>query len=162
MSAILVPVDGSTHALKALRIACDLAEKYGGVIALFHVVVPGRQAGKILGLPVARSFAPAVVAELKKAAAKGAQPVAAATLRAVGAGILGEAEARVIRRGLEAEVLPLGAGNPAESILGAIKQAGASVIVMGCRGMSDTDAAGLGSVSQTVFQKADCTCISVK
>lgn len=162
MSAILVPVDGSSHALKAIRIACDLAEKYGGVVALMHVVVPGRQAGKILAMPVAKGFAPAIVAELKKAAAKEGQAVSDAALRAVGQGILADAEARVIRRGLDAELLPLGTGDPAESILLAIKKTGASTIVMGTRGMSDTDASGMGSVSQKVFHKAECTCISVK
>ena len=43
MSAILVPVDGSTHSLKALRIGADLAEKYGGRMVLLHVLVPGPQ-----------------------------------------------------------------------------------------------------------------------
>lgn len=162
MPAILVPVDGSSHALKAVRIACDLAEKYGGVIALLHVLVEDRQAGRILALPVARSLAPEIVAELTTAAVSDASPVSEATLEAVGSTILGDAEGRVRRRGLDAEVLPVARGAAAENILAAIRQTGASTVVMGCRGMSDAEAAGLGSVSHRVFEEADCTCISVK
>ena len=33
---ILVPVDGSDHAVHALQVACDMAEKYGASLHLFH------------------------------------------------------------------------------------------------------------------------------
>jgi len=111
---------------------------------------------------VAKGFSSAVLADLKKAAAKQGQAIPDATLRAVGEAILADAEARVMRRGLEAELLPVAKGDPAEAILVAIRQTGASTVVMGSRGTSDADASGMGSVSQKVFHKAECTCISVK
>lgn len=37
MSVILVPFDGSAHALKALHIAMDLTEKYKAPLVLVHV-----------------------------------------------------------------------------------------------------------------------------
>lgn len=73
---------------------------------------------------------------------------------------LGAVRAR--QRGLEPELLAIATGDPAENILIAVRQTGASTIVMGCRGLSDLDAVIFGSVSHTVFEKAECTCISVK
>ena len=37
---ILVPVDGSDHALHALDVACDLAQKYGATLRLVHAYPP--------------------------------------------------------------------------------------------------------------------------
>ena len=158
MPAILVPVDGSVHALKALRIACDLGEKYGGHIVLLHVLVPGRKARRILALPIAERLPADVVSQLQGAKSR----VPEATLRMVGDRILKDAARRSRRRGLDTEILPIGAGNPVECILVAARRTRANTIVMGCRGLNDAQARGFGSVSREVFQKASCTCISVK
>lgn len=130
MHSILVPVDGSDHALKAITIACDLAEKYGGRVALLHVL-----AGDMSG---------------------DNQP------EVTGQKILDQAASRVSRRGIDVDVLDLGMGDPAECILIAHKSAGASTIVMGCRGTRRDGESAFGSVSSTVFERAECTCISVK
>ncbi len=130
MHTILVPVDGSDHALKAITIACDLAEKYGGRVALLHVL-----AGN---------------------APEDNHPEIA------GQKILDQAASRVTRRGIDVDVLDLASGNPAESILTARKSCAASTIVMGCRGTRNGGETAFGSVSSTVFERADCTCISVK
>jgi nucleotide-binding universal stress UspA family protein len=169
MHTILVPFDGSGHALKALRIACDLSEKYGARIALFHALARDKQAVDILRLMVVKELDPEIVEALQKVADSGrkgpgkpARPLPDAVLRVIGEKILSQAAARVQRHGLEVETLPMEAGDPAESILLAARQTGANTIVMGCRGVSDDEAATFGSVSHIVFQKADCTCISVK
>ncbi len=130
MHTILVPVDGSDHALKAITIACDLAEKYGGRIALLHVLAGDMSADK--------------------------HPEIA------GQKILDEAESRVTRRGIDVDVLDLATGNPAECVLIAHRSSGASTIVMGCRGTRREGESAFGSVSSTVFERAECTCISVK
>ena len=158
MSTILVPVDGSVHALKALRIACDLGDKYGGRIALLHVIVPRRKTSRILDLPIAPKLPTAVTAALKEHS----DQVPDAVLEAVGRTVMHDAEERVARRGLELDVLPIATGDPVEAILIAARQSGAHTIVMGCRGLSNAEASGFGSVSQKVFQRAECTCISVK
>lgn len=169
MHTILVPFDGSGHALKALRIACDLSEKYGGRIALFHALARDKQAADILGLLVAKELDSAITDALKKVVDSSEQtpdqpppPIPDAVLRVIGEMILAQAEARIRRHGLEVEILPMEAGDPAESILLAARQTGANTIVMGCRGVSDDEAATFGSVSHAVFRQADCTCISVK
>lgn len=164
MSAILVPVDGSVHALKALRIAGDLADKYGGKIVLLHVLVPDRKAGRILSLPIADVLPPKMVAALGAAAgAPGARArVPEAVLKVVGEKVLEDAAAKVHRRGIDVEVMPIDHGDPVQSILIAARHSDANTIVMGCRGLSNNETQGFGSVSSQVFQKAECTCISVK
>jgi len=162
MHGILVPVDGSDHALKALHIACDLAEKYGGKIALLHVLVEGRQAADLLGLKVAKSFGPKLRTALQEAAAKTATPIPLSLLKTIGQQILDQAAERVQRRGLQSDSLDMTLDAPADAILAAQKRIGAGTIVMGCRGVSDAGGSSFGSVSNVVFAKAKCTCLSVK
>ncbi len=158
MQTILVPVDGSIHALKALRIACDLAEKYGGKVTLLHVLVEGRSAVELLDLHAANAFGPTLTAQLKESGAKA--PVE--LLEVVGRKILDQAAAETDRRGLETNQLPIAVGDPAENILIALRQSGASTIVMGSRGAAHRDPSSFGSVSQAIFERANCTCLSVK
>jgi len=162
MHTILVPVDGSSHALKALHIACDLADKYGGRIALLHVVAANKTAAELLQLPVAGSFPANLRKVLDAASARPAVKLPGAVLEAVGEAVLGHAAGRAGRRGLEVETLPLEAGDPADSILVAQKRTGATTIVMGSRGIGDQGGSSFGSVSNKVFREADCTCLSVK
>ncbi|MGI9388230.1 MAG: universal stress protein [Methyloligellaceae bacterium] len=162
MNTILVPVDGSDHALKALHIACDLAEKYGGGIALLHVLAKDRRADNILGLATAKTFGPKLNAALQETASKTPGKVPEKLLKLVGNKILDLAASKVRRRGLEADVLEIATGDPADCILIAHKQTGASTIVMGCRGAGDSGTSSFGSVSRIVFEKATCTCLSVK
>ena len=135
MSVILVPVDGSSHALKALHIASDLADKYGAEVALLHVI--GAHADQV----------PDDQRDLLKTRANE---------------ILQQAEAKVQHRGVKFRVLDIEIGDPAEAILIAARKVKPSTIVMGCRGASETARNSFGSVSQLVFQRSDCTCISVK
>ena len=160
MHTILVPFDGSGHALKALQIGCDLAAKYGGRIALFHVLATDKRAEELLQLQAASAYGAKITDALKKAA--GGPPLADPLLNAVGEKILHLGAARARKRGLDPELLAIAKGDPAENILLAAQKAGANMIVMGCRGLSDEKAVAFGSVSHTVFEKAECTCISVK
>ena len=162
MSIILVPVDGSGHAMKALHIACDLAEKYGGRIIILHVLMEGRQASDILKMRIAETFDPKLRAALQTAAETPPGNIPEELTWPVGEIILENAANRVQRRGLEAEIHDLVIGNPAENILLAQTQIGAGTIVMGSRGVSASSASSFGSVSNRVFARAECTCLSVK
>lgn len=161
MHTILVPVDGSNHAMKALQIACDLGEKYGGRIALLHVLVESRKAADLLRLAIARSFDAKLTASLNAAADEDEQATPH-LLEAVGREVLDNAADRVRRRGLEADLLEIHVGDPADSILRAQKSTEAGTIVMGCRGSTTSGRSSFGSVSRAVFERADCTCLSVK
>jgi len=162
MHTILVPVDGSDHAMKALRIACDLAEKYGGRIVLLYVLGKGKQARDLLALKIATAFGAQLKAILEKADAANLGPVPDKILTMVGEKVLEQATTKVERLGLEVLALPITSGDPAEVILAMQKKIAANTIVMGSRGIAGSSAASFGSVSQKVFSQAPCTCLSVK
>ena len=130
MQTILVPFDGSKHALKALHIASDLAEKYKCQICLVSVI-----SGSPEDLQAARVKKQSVIAVAKS---------------------------KLDHRGIEPASVDVEVGDPAECILLAAKRHKVSTIVMGCRGENTQGASQFGSVSQKVFQMANCTCISVK
>ncbi len=162
MQTILVPVDGSGHALKALRIACDLSEKYGGRIALLHVLTEGRRPGELLELETAKTFGPKLQTALLEAVGSDPEPVPETLLAAIGESVLAQAAERVRRRGIETDILAVERGDPADTILIAQMRTRATTIVMGCRGVSRSATSAFGSVSNKVFEKAPCTCLSVK
>ena len=162
MHKILVPVDGSDHSLKALHIACDLADKYKALIVLLYVLDPRKTTQEILDLSISVKFGEALVGQLHNIADDKNKTIPSDILNQVGVSILKIAEARAHRLGLKTETLPLAQGSPAENILMAHKLTKASTIVMGSRGGNFSTLSSFGSVSHAVFAKADCTCISVK
>ena len=48
MKSILVPIDGSPHAGRALDIACDLANANGAEVKLVHILLRDRDPGELL------------------------------------------------------------------------------------------------------------------
>ena len=162
MHKILVPIDGSDHSLKALHIACDLADKYGACISLLYVLDLKKLASEFLSLTIAAKFESELKTQLQTAADKPREPVPEDVLRRVGATILQNAASRAHRFDIKTEIMPIAEGDPAENILIAHKITSAGTIVMGSRGGNFSSLSSFGSVSHKVFAKADCTCISVK
>lgn len=78
-----------------------------------------------------------------------------------GAALLKKAVLKMAQRQQKPVAMEVEFGLPSDCIVLAGKRLGASTIVMGCRGAASSDDM-FGSVSQAVFRKADCTCISVK
>ena len=87
MYKILVPIDGSDHALKALHIACDLAAKYKALIILLHII-RDRPAKDILALPVSQKFSASLYAALQNACEKPTVRLDHHLVRQVGENIL--------------------------------------------------------------------------
>lgn len=162
MYKLLVPVDGSTHSLKALHIACDLADKYKATIALLYIVDRLRPAREILNLAISNKFDNALKIQLVSASEKELLPVRLDILQEVGFEVLRIAESRADRLNIKTQVLSIMVGDPAESILSTQRMIAASTIVMGSRGVDSNGSTYIGSVSHIVFAEAECTCISVK
>lgn len=162
MHKILVPIEGSDQSLKALRIACDLAAKYDGSIALLYVLAEGKGGRELLALKGAKMFGPELRAALQEADLKGVNQVPNELRKKIGSWVLEQAASKVRRLDIAVEILDIEEGDPAAFILMARNRIDASTIVMGSRGVSGQHAATFGSVSQKVFEKADCTCLSVK
>lgn len=174
-SRILVPVDGSDHARKAVAMAADLAQKYGAELVLFHVLLRhqltdelrhaaeveqlpaegGRDTGHVVpGVPEGRFPADIEWRE------KGDAP--RDVLDAVARYVLDRA-AHIARDHGAGDVRSMVAdGDPADAILDAADEVGADVIVMGSRGLGALREVFGGSVSHKVGHRATCTVVSVR
>jgi len=139
---ITVAIDGSDASANALRIACDLAGKYGSKIHLVHT-------------PQTETTAYAVGA--------GAMVVTPSQkdLDAAGAKIIDEALAIAKECGQEIAKTHLAHGNAADQILHCAEEWGADLIVMGRRGLGSFGSLVLGSTSLRVSHLAQCACLTV-
>lgn len=147
--SILVPVDGSAHAIKAVEMAAELGQKCGAKLYLAHVLtdlgsgrVPEelRHLARIEHLDITDT-------EL---------------LKGVGAGILDDAQNKAIKAGCRPAEAILDAGDPAARIVALARERGVDLIVMGRRGLGDLKGLLLGSVTHKVSQMADCACLTVR
>jgi nucleotide-binding universal stress UspA family protein len=135
---ILVPLDGSEHSLKALKIAVQIAKKFNGKITLIHVYSIGGLASY-----------PTPVHEFIEA------------IRKVSADILGDGEKKVKAEGVQVETL-LKEGHAVEEIIKTCREGKFDLVVMGARGLSKIKEMLLGSVSDGVTRHAYCPVLVVK
>lgn len=144
---LLVPVDGSVHAEKALAVAAELARN-GGTLHLLNVAesIPDN-----LGILVGGSTEPVSEAERKKLAEG---------VRKAGEQVIDKAKAAIDLAGIEVKAL-VRQGRPGERIIEAAEELRADAIVMGSRGMSDLKGMVVGSVSHRVSHTAGCSVITV-
>jgi nucleotide-binding universal stress UspA family protein len=145
---ILVAVDGSEHARRAVEIASDLAEKYGASLHLLSVFRPTRLQESTHSLVrTNRSLEP-------QHSDDELQEIAEELLQGA------EAEAR------KHEIRQIGSqvkrGHPARTIVATAEELGADLIVLGSRGLGDVSGLLLGSVSHKVASLAKCNVITVK
>jgi nucleotide-binding universal stress UspA family protein len=172
---MLLPVDGSEHALHAASVAGDLAAKYGSEVVVLHVIDPSRL-----------SEAKERMAEVEHVGSRGHEqyPWVANVPAELAAMLQPDDTGDQRQRMLEylAEKIVRGSverlqqhdvpherirvlfknGHPAKRILETARDENSDVIVMGSRGMSDLMGALGGSVSHRVSHGAECTVITVK
>ena len=177
MKRILVAIDGSRAADKALEVALDLAEQHQAEIRLLHVLLRDKEPAELLRLPDLDHAKSDLVGELRRlaqapAAARSAseimsnpgipdRPVPVGILRKIGTYLLNRAGSSAEARCVSVEVLKLADGPVAETITATALAVQATTIVMGSRGLRLIDAQGFGSASQEVFRTAPCTCVAV-
>lgn len=150
ISKILVAIDGSESAWKALDLACDLATQYDAKVIALHVV-PYEPLPQAL-----RAFASAEHIRLEEENARFHYS------RTLGDNLTREAERRARDKGVTSVAGRTDEGRPADSILATAEEEDVDMIVVGCRGLSDAKALVLGSVSHKVANHARCTCLTVK
>lgn len=144
--SILVPVDGSTHAEKALKVAAQLASR-PGKLYLINVQQPPDDIGLLVGgsgMPVSDEVIQKLVEEREEEARR----------------VLDKARAAAALEGLEVEEV-IAKGRPAEAIVAEAQALKVEAIVMGSRGMSDLKGMVIGSVSHRVGHTAHCTVVTV-
>ncbi|MEM2563402.1 MAG: universal stress protein [Candidatus Bathyarchaeia archaeon] len=151
---ILVAIDGSEHAYKALDFALDLAEKYSAAVTIINVF----QAPMIPIAPPAGYLAEGELSTYSIAYDDLVREVKAAHEK-----ILSHAlrRARRLKPNLEVSTL-LKEGRPADEIIKTAKEGEFDLIVMGHRGLGRVKEFFLGSVSDRVADEAHCPILIVK
>ncbi|MEG1413451.1 MAG: universal stress protein [Acidaminococcaceae bacterium] len=145
LTKILVPIDGSETAYRALAYAMELGKAYGSEIIVGHVSVPY----DFTKLPPRKPKNAIEEADMAKEA-KNPTPIEIAQAQTAQAGYT-----KVTFR--EAVAL-----DPAARIIGQAKLLGVDLIVMGNRGMGVLAGFLMGSVSTKVAQSAECPVVIVK
>lgn len=146
---IVVAVDGSDHAAKAVDVAADLARKYGSKLIALTVYKHAS------GIESTHSL-------IRTERTDGALPSPDAALRELARGVAEAAAARARERGAADVECVVKRGPPSRTIVDYAEQRRADAIVMGNRGLGDIGGFLLGSVSHKVANLSACTCITVK
>ncbi|MDJ0947799.1 MAG: universal stress protein [Alphaproteobacteria bacterium] len=173
ISSILVPVDGSDHALKATALASDLAEKYEARLTLLHVVSRDefteelKRAAEVEHVGAMVSGYRALIADVPEGQfpanmLMGREEPTVDFLEFVGKRVLDGAKEVVRQKGIRQVDTLVEDGDPVKRILEHAEARNADLIVMGSRGLGDLQGLMMGSVSHKVAHLAACTCITVK
>ncbi|KAA0011234.1 universal stress protein [Billgrantia pellis] len=143
--SILVPVDGSEGAKKALDVACQLADRADATLHILHIPEElSHETTLVWGIG-----AIAVEASRQEREDIGHQVV--------------EKAAEIARSlGVTKIETVIGQGDPARTIVSEARRRGVDAIVMGSRGLSDLRGLMVGSVSHKVSHVAECTVITVR
>lgn len=144
---ILVAVDGSEPALRAVDIAAGLAEKFGSELLVVTVLESLRLTSE------ARQFAD--TEHLKEL------PAALAN-RLIGEPLVSQAARRATKKGVKKVNQIVENGDPAQEILRVAKALSADLIVLGSRGLGTIRGLLMGSVSHKVMNLSECPCMTVK
>ena len=143
---IVVGLDGSQTSDTALRLACDLAGKYGSDLHLVHTPQPQTVAfalGAVAGYHAVSTMpSPQEVQTAGNKILDGGKAIAAEHDQSVA--------------GTHMEV-----GDPADHIVAYAKEVGGDLIVTGRRGLGTVGALVQGSTTQRVNHLAECACLSV-
>lgn len=143
---IVVGIDGSKKSEYAMRLACDLAQKYGSEIRLVHTPQP-KTVSYALG---------AVAGYEGVTAMPAADEVDEASQKVLAAGV-----AIADEMGLSIAETLSKMGDPADNIVACAKGCGADLIVTGRRGLGAVGSLIQGSTTQRVNHLAECACLSV-
>jgi nucleotide-binding universal stress UspA family protein len=143
INRILVPLDGSEYADKALDWALDLAEKYNASIELLTVI-------PLLGPFTTCGIEPLFGPSLKELQEQAGKMLAEALKKAKKS----KPNLKISTKVLE--------GRPSDKIVETAKEENFDLIVMGSRGLGGVKEFFLGSVSDRVADEAPCPVVIVK
>lgn len=148
MKKILVAVDGSEGATKALDLALNLAEKLDAEVQIVSVVQPVESIiPRFPPLAQPSAFYTSLINEMEN------------RLKAVLSETLKGAKEKKPKLKISTRLLK---GRPADKIVQMAKEEGFDIIVIGSRGLSGVEELLLGSVSNRVANYATCPVLIVK
>lgn len=139
-TSILVPIDGSAPATRALSRATSLAEAFNAKLTIVYIVDLN-----------------AHMSAFEQVSGGGYVPE---EIKQKGYEVLRKAE-RTLPAGLHSDVR-LEIGNPARRILSIAEEESSDLIIMGSRGLSSAKQILLGSVSHNVLVRSACPVMIVR
>lgn len=142
-SRILVAVDGSPFAERALAHAVDLSKKYEAKLLIVHVVLR-----RFYAVTPSEAGVLATTVFVKEMESEGKQIIAKSDEFAKKAGV--PYECRLVQ------------GTPADEIVRLAQLEKVDLIVLGSRGLSEVRAFLLGSVSDKIIHHAKCPVLIIK
>lgn len=160
---ILVAIDGSDTASRALDAAIDLAKVQKAALYIAHVHLHGRPVEELERLAEVEHIVPALATHALPSAVPNATTIGevfsgaeheARVVSVMGDLILNRAKQRALEAGVEKVETYSASGDYADEILGAIDETGADLVVMGRRGLGRLKQLVLGSVTNKVVQHA--------
>ena len=173
---VLVALDGSEHAARALDVACEVASRFGADLIALHVVPDKplseaeRQMAEVeFAAEVGRGFDLTRFADarddvrlMSRRLTEQAAQTAHRFRLALGERLMEDAKARARQQAVPSIRTVVREGDPAAAILTVAGEENADLIVMGRRGLGDLAGLLLGSVSHKVAHLAECACLTVK
>ncbi len=129
---IVVPVDGSEHAVRAARIASEMAKRLGVPLTLFHVFP--LESYEIIGLSRLSKD------EIDRMASSSAERITDGIRKELGDALPEDMNVKSVM------------GDPAEEILRIADDDMSTLLIMGRRGLSRIETLILGSVSDKVLR----------
>lgn len=145
---LLLAIDGSENANRALQTAADIARQFNSRMTLLsvyrHISYTNRRYNQVRFGPI-----------------DNASPVEL-SLKAIAEEALLEAQNTLNDLGIDQIEVLIRRGAPATTILKVAEEQLVDTIMMGCRGLGEIEGLLLGSVSHKVNSLAKCTCITVR
>ena len=146
IKTMLVAVDGSAHAKKAVKLASEIAVKCEARLIIVNVIKSTELPESLRDFADIQSLKGPPQAVLRRAAER---IIAEALTRTRGAGV-SDVRTKLLK------------GSPAREIVDYARKKDVDMIVMGTRGLGDVEGMLLGSVSRGVGMLAECPCLTVK
>jgi len=140
---ILVAVDGSQAAQRALESAIDLAKRYKAKLIILHVIMQRLH-------PVTPTEAGVMTPTVR-----------ISEMKAEGEEIIRKAERYASRGGVDYEC-KIVEGNPADEIIKFAQTGQADLVILGSRGLNEVRAFLFGSVSDRVSHRLKCPTLIIK
>ncbi|WP_024326530.1 universal stress protein [Thioalkalivibrio sp. AKL19] len=158
LKTMLVPVDGSANAWRAVEVAADLASKYRARVVLVSVLLQGEvppHIRKLSDLPDADD------PPLAMGGAAVGSAVPPKVLRDIAKKLVDQAHAYFTEMGVADIEHHIEDGSPAKVILQQAEYHDVDMVVMGSRGLGGLQGLLSGSVSHKVQQLARCIVVTV-
>ncbi len=146
ISSIVVGVDGSGAAQRAMVLACEMANQFGATLQICHSP---------------RDETVAYAAEVISDFYVGPNAVHKELLREAAEKLVEKAMFIASDHGIEKVATHIGEGTPAGDLLAVANSVQADLIITGRRGLGDLGAFVLGSTSHQISKQAKCACMTV-